>query len=148
MNDQKVFSALGMHMVNDCLVVQVNGDLDDAYIQKLRQDLLINVKMSYVREVLIDVSAIRVLDAFTFSIFRDIAQMISLLGAGVVFVGFQAGVASALVDLGVELGDIRTAVTMEDGFELLRAKTSDVVTTEPIEELSVIRPNNELGENE
>jgi rsbT antagonist protein RsbS len=148
MNDQKVFSALGMHMVNDCLVVQVNGDLDDAYIQKLRQDLLINVKMSYVREVLIDVSNIRVLDAFTFSIFRDIAQMISLLGAGVVFVGFQAGVASALVDLGVELGDIRTAVTMEDGFELLRAKTSDVVTTEPIEELSVIRPNNELGENE
>jgi rsbT antagonist protein RsbS len=148
MNDPMVISALGMHMVNDCLVVQVNGDLDDAYIQKLRQDLLTNVKMTYAREVLIDVSTIRVLDEFTFSIFRDIAQMLSMLGARVVFVGFQAGVASALVDLGVELGDIRTAVTMEDGFELLRAKTSDVVTTRPIEEISVIRPNNELGENE
>ncbi len=148
MNDRMVLSALGMHMVNDCLVVQVNGDLDDAYALKLQQDILKNVKMNCAREVLIDVSTIRVLDAFTFSIFKDTAQMISMLGAGVVLVGFQAGVASALVDLDVDFGDVHTAVTMEDGFELLRSRTSVLVTTDSIEDLTDTNPNADLNEDE
>jgi rsbT antagonist protein RsbS len=121
-------------MVNDCLIVPVNGDLDDAHALQLRQEILKNVKRTGTKEVLIDVSTVRVLDGVTFSIFRDTARMISMLGADVVFVGFQAGVASALVDLDIELEDICTAVTVQDGLELLRSKTSVFMDIDEIEE--------------
>lgn len=141
MSDRTVFSAFGMHMVNDCLIVPVSGDLDDAHALQLRQDILENVKMTGTKEVLIDVSAIRVLDAVTFSVFRDTAQMIKMLGADVVFIGFQAGVASALVDLDIEFDNIQTAVTMQDGFELLRSKISLPMDIEEIEDTTTISSN-------
>ena len=148
MNNRKASSALGMHMMDNCLVVPVPGDIDDANALKLQQDILKNVKLNGAKEVLIDVSAIRVLDAFTFSIFKDAAQMISMLGAGVVFVGFQAGVASALVDLAVDFGDIDTAVTMQDGFELLRSRTPVFATNDSIEDITDASYDVDLDEDE
>lgn len=148
MDDQMVSSAHGMHMVDDCLVVPVHGDVDDAYALKLQQDILKNVKLNGARAVFIDVSTVRILDAFTFSIFKDTAQMISMLGAEVAFVGFQAGVASALVDLDVDFGDIQTAVTMQDGFELLRSKASVFTTTDSIEDRADTSPDIDVDENE
>ncbi|MFC1866688.1 STAS domain-containing protein [Thermodesulfobacteriota bacterium] len=148
MNDRTVYSAFGMHMINDCLIIPVNGDLDDSHALQLRQDILKNVKLTCTKEVLIDVSTIRVLDAVTFSIFRDTAHMISMLGADVVFIGFQAGVASALVDLDIEFEDIRTAVTMQDGFELLRSKTSVPMDTDEIEDITTTNSNADPDENE
>ena len=149
MNDQMASSALGMHMVNDCLVVPVHGDVDDAYAIKLQQNILKNVKLNGARAVLIDVSTVRVLDVFTFSIFKDTAQMISMLGAEVAFVGFQAGVASALVDLEVDFGDIHTAVTMQDGFEVLRSKASVFTTIDSTEEDTAdTSSDTDLDENE
>ncbi|MBW1850873.1 MAG: STAS domain-containing protein [Deltaproteobacteria bacterium] len=148
MNDRTINSAHGMHMVNDCLIVPVTGNFDDAYTLQLQRDLLKNVKIFCTKKVLIDVSSIRILDAFTFSIFKDTAQMILMLGAEVVFVGFQAGVASALVDLDIEFGDIRTAVTIQDGFELFQSKTSVFMVTDEIEEITATSSNADLDENE
>ena len=62
-------------------------------------------------------------------------NMTMMLGAKVVFVGFQAGVASALVDLDVNFGVIPTVVSMEDGFELLQSMTSIVSFADQTEEI-------------
>jgi rsbT antagonist protein RsbS len=67
---------------------------------------------------------VRALDTFAFNFFTDTAKMASLLGVSAVFVGLQPGVVSALVDLEVEIPDVRSALTMEDGFEQLRHVSS------------------------
>lgn len=127
MEDVSDFSVLGMNMVDNFLVVPVNVELDDDYVMQLRKGILEKVKATSTRGVLIDVSVVRILDAFTFSILADTARMVTMLGAEAVLVGFQAGVASALVDLEIDIGDIRTAVTMDDGFDLIRNQAPRLV---------------------
>jgi len=89
---------------------------------QIQKDILGSIQHNSAKEVIIDVSYISMLDLPLFKILRETAQMVSVLGSGVVFVGFKAGIASALVDLDADFGDIRTAVTMDDGFELLKCK--------------------------
>jgi anti-anti-sigma regulatory factor len=127
MEDVSNFSALGMNMVDNFLVVPVNVELDDDYVMQLRKGILEKVKATSTKGVLIDVSVVRILDVFTFSILADTARMVTMLGAAAVFVGFQAGVASALVDLEIDIGDIRTAVTMDDGFGMIRNQAPRLV---------------------
>ncbi len=113
-------SSFGMYVVNDCLIVPVNADVDDHDIACLGKEILRQVRTTGIRGVLINVSAIKVMDSAMFTTFRNSAGAAALLGARSVFVGFQPGVASALVDLDIPSDDILTAVTMEDGFMLLR----------------------------
>ncbi|MBF0550521.1 MAG: STAS domain-containing protein [Deltaproteobacteria bacterium] len=114
-------AASAMHVLNGNLIVTVNGELDDDSAKQLQRDILSKTEVTSVKGVLIDVSSVRFMDSFTFSLLADTARMVSLLGARPVFVGFKAGVASALVDLEVNLDSISTALTMEDGVELLNS---------------------------
>jgi len=125
MEDLSDFSVLGMHTVDNFLVVPVNVELDDDYAIQLRKGILEKVKATSTKGVLIDVSAVKFLDAFTFSILADTVKMVSMLGTKAVLVGFQPGVASALIDLEIDTGDILTAVTMDDGFDLIRCQGLD-----------------------
>ncbi|MBF0101450.1 MAG: STAS domain-containing protein [Desulfobacterales bacterium] len=142
MNDRSFFSGINMQIVNNTIVIPVNGDMDDDYAMLLQKKILEKVKATSVRGVLIDMSDVKTLDTFTFSLLVDTARMISMLGTRVVFVGFQPGVVSALVDLDVDFKDISTAVTMEDGFELLQSNrtiipfydASDLMTSSSITE--------------
>ena len=117
-----------MHMLNNCLIVPLTSDVDDRYALKLQKDILIFVKTVGVKKVLIDMSVVRILDGLCFSILKDAAKMVSMLGARVVFVGFQAGVASALVDLDADIDDIVTVITMDEGFDLLKDELPDVLS--------------------
>jgi len=119
MEDGPDFSRTGMHIVSGCLVVPVDSELDESTARELQKRVLEKSKTASPRGVLIDVSAVRVLDSLTFKILADTARMISMLGPRSIFVGFQAGVASALVDLDVDLADLNAALDIEDGFELL-----------------------------
>ena len=122
MNHRTVFSTFGMHMISGCLIISVSYDIDDETALHLQRDVLENVKTTGAKKVLFNVSALQVLGGQTFSILRDTAHMIAMLGASTIFVGFQAGVASALVDLDVPVEDIRTAITMEEGMVLLESE--------------------------
>jgi rsbT antagonist protein RsbS len=124
MEEGSGFSAFGMIMVGGFLVVPVNVELDDDYALGLRKAILQKVKVTEAKGVLFDVSVLRILDAFSFSILADTAKLVSMLGADVVFVGIQPGVASALVDLDLDMGNIETAVSMDDGFALLHSRVS------------------------
>ncbi|MBF0573043.1 MAG: STAS domain-containing protein [Desulfamplus sp.] len=124
MSDSSIVSMINIQSINGCLIVPVSSEVHDDYIKKLQKSILEKVKSTHAKEVLIDVSAVKFLDSFNFAMLKESAQMISMIGADVVFVGFQPGVASALIDLDIQFNDIFTAVTIEDGFEMLEYQKS------------------------
>ncbi len=124
MNNRSAVSGTGMDVVEGCLVVPVVGNMDPEIITRLGREILAQVKATQAKKVIINISAIKILDSYIFSIFRSMATAITMLGATPVFVGIQPGVASSLVDLDMDLGDILTAVTTNDAFEILRHQTT------------------------
>jgi rsbT antagonist protein RsbS len=118
-------AGIDLHFIDDCLIVPVRSEIDDDYLKRLTRETLRKTSGTGMRGVLIDVSAVRVLEAFHFSLLADMAKMVSLLGARAIFVGFQAGVAAALIDLEVNLENISTVVTMADGFAELASLKAD-----------------------
>jgi anti-anti-sigma regulatory factor len=118
-------AAAGMHLVDGCLIAPAPDELDDAAFLLFKQAVLGKVHTESIRRVLIDVSPIHVLDSVCFTLLTDCARLLSLLGARAVFVGFQAGVVSALIDLDVRTDDIVSARTLEDGFDLFRSMDVD-----------------------
>jgi rsbT antagonist protein RsbS len=120
-----ISSGIDLHFIDDCLIVPVRSEIDDEYLSRLTRETLRRTSGTGMRGVLIDVSAVRVLEAFHFSLLVDMAKMVSLLGAKAVFVGFQAGVAAALIDLEVNIKEISTVVTMADGLAELASLKAD-----------------------
>ncbi len=116
---------IDLHLIDDCLIVPLRSEIDDDYLSRLTKETLRKTSRTGTKGVLIDVSAVRVLEAFHFSLLTAMAKMVSLLGARAIFVGFQAGVAAALIDLEVNLENISTVVTMADGFKELASLKAD-----------------------
>ena len=124
MKDLQIDSETAMSVVRNCLVVTIQSELNDDLLLRIRTDILQKVQTTKVGGLILDFSTVRALDTFAFNSFTDTAKMASLLGVSIVFVGFQPGVVSALVDLGVEIADVDTALTIEDAFELLQNTAS------------------------
>jgi rsbT antagonist protein RsbS len=124
MGDATSSADLGMSVVRGCLLVPIQGELHDDTILGIQAGILRTLEATAVRAAIIDLSAVRVLDTFAFEVLAATARMASLLGATTLLAGIQPGAASALVDLGVPLDGIRTALTLEDAFEQLRASTA------------------------
>ena len=120
MKEQLIETEPAMSIVNKCLVVTLQGELYDEALLRIRTDILEKIQATKVRGMILDLCTVRTLDSFAFDFLADTARMASLLGVATVFVGLQPGVVSSLVDLDVELADVQTALTMEDGFEELK----------------------------
>lgn len=120
MRELQIDSETALSVVRNCLVVTIQSELNDDLLLRIRTDILQKVQATKVRGLILDFSTVRALDTFAFNSFTDTAKMASLLGVSIVFVGFQPGVVSALVDLGVEIADVDTALIIEDAFELLQ----------------------------
>lgn len=113
-------SGVGMHVVSNQLVVPIQGELYDDTLELLQREILNKVYTAEIQGVILDVSALPVMDSFAFTLLTETAKMVSLQGAEAVFVGFQPGVVSALMDLDAPTDGLNTALTLEDGFELIR----------------------------
>ena len=124
MDDLLIDIETAMSVVRNCLVVTIQGELYDDILMRIRTDILKKVQATRVRGVILDFCTVRMLDSSAFNFLADTAKMASLLGATTVFVGLQPGVVSALVDLEVEMADVRAVLTMEDGFEQLQNVSS------------------------
>ena len=124
MRELQIDTETAMSVVRNCLVVTIQSELNDDLLLRIRTDILQKVQTTKVGGLILDFSTVRALDTFAFNSFTDTAKMASLLGVSIVFVGFQPGVVSALVDLGVEIADVDTALTIEDAFELLQNTAS------------------------
>ena len=105
----------------DVLIATVQAALTDEGITELRDRLVQQVKGYRVHGVIVDVTSLDVLDSFASRTLRDISYMVRLRGAQTVIVGIQPDVAFAMVQLGVTLEDIPTALDLEEGLAFLSA---------------------------
>jgi len=103
----------------DFLIVSVQAALTDRDLVDMKNDLAEKVGQYRSRGVVIDVSLLDVMDSFATRTLRGIAQTTKLRGANTVIVGIQPDVAFAMVQLGLTLEGIATALDLDEGLELL-----------------------------
>lgn len=104
------------------LLVTIQIDLYDRLALDLEADLVRMVNKTEAKGVLIDISAVSIVDSFMGRIIGNIGSMSKLLDAETVVVGMQPAVAITLVELGLPLQGVYTALNVERGMELLRSK--------------------------
>ncbi len=106
--------------IGDCLLVTVQVDMHDELAMSLQDDLTNKIVAAKARGVLIDISALEMVDSFIGRMLGNIAAMSRILDAQTVVVGMQPAVAITLVELGLSLPGIRTALNVDAGLALLR----------------------------
>jgi rsbT antagonist protein RsbS len=108
--------------MGDFLLVTIQVDLYDQLAETLESDLAQMVKKYNSRGVLIDISAVSIIDSFMGRILGNISAMSKIMDAETVVVGMQPAVAITLVELGLPLKGIHCALNVERGMDLLRSK--------------------------
>lgn len=103
----------------DFLIASIQAALTDEDLAALRDELVKQVGKFRSRGVIVDVTALDVLDSFAARTLRDLAHMSRLRGAETVIVGIQPEVAFAMVQLGLTLEDVATALDLEEGLAFL-----------------------------
>lgn len=103
----------------DYLIASIQAALTDADLLQLRDALVTQVGTFRSRGVIVDVTALDVMDSFAVRTLRDLAHMIRLRGAETVIVGIQPEVAFAMVQLGLTLEGVSTALDLEEGLAFL-----------------------------
>jgi rsbT antagonist protein RsbS len=106
--------------IGKTLVVTVLEDLHDRDALALQTELLGQLERTGATGVLLDLSVVEIVDSFLGRMLNDIAVGVRLLGAQMVVVGIQPAVAITLVELGLELRGVRTAVNADRGLLLLK----------------------------
>jgi rsbT antagonist protein RsbS len=101
------------------LIATVQAALSDSDTERLRYDLMERVSRFRAQGIIVDVTAIDVMDSFAARSLRTIAHMTRLRGADTVIVGLQPEVAFAMVQLGLAFDDMNTALDLEEGIALL-----------------------------
>ena len=103
------------------LLVTIQVDMHDRLALTLQDDLAERIASSGARGVLIDISALEIVDSFIGRVLANIAGVSRVLDAQTVVVGMQPAVAITLVELGLSLPGVRTALNVERGMEMLQA---------------------------
>ena len=106
--------------MGDCLLVTIQVDMHDRLAMTLQEDLTTRISETHAKGVVIDISALEVVDSFIGRILGNIAGMSRILDAETVVVGMQPSVAITLVELGLALPGVRTALNVERGMDLVR----------------------------
>ncbi len=106
--------------MGDCLLVTIQVDMHDRLAMALQDDLTQKVAQCQARGVMIDISALEMVDSFIGRMLNNIAGMARVLDAVTVVVGMRPAVAITLVELGLTLNGVRTALDVERGMALIR----------------------------
>ncbi len=103
------------------LIASIHTALDDEQLLRFQADLIEQIGSYRSRGVIIDVAALDVLDSYASRTLRNLAEMARLRGAVIVIVGIQPDVAFAMVQLGLGMGPVHTALDLEEGLAFLMA---------------------------
>ncbi|MEA9556031.1 STAS domain-containing protein [Xanthomonas nasturtii] len=106
--------------MGDLLLVTIQVDMHDQLALQLQEDLSEKISVTSARGVLIDISALDIVDSFIGRMISTISGLATLMGARTVVVGMQPAVAITLVELGLTLPAVRTALNVERGMRLLQ----------------------------
>lgn len=111
-----------------CLLVTIQVDLQDQTALALQDDLSAKIDQVGASGVIIDISALEIVDSFIGRMLAGISGIASVLGATTVVVGMQPAVAITLVELGLSLQGVKTALNVERGMKILAATIGEVDT--------------------
>lgn len=120
--------------VGNCLLVTIQVDMHDELAMSLQEDLTAMIAKHASRGVLIDISSLEIVDSFIGRMLANIAAMSRVLDAETVLTGMQPAVAITLVELGMTLSGIKTALNVERGMELLKGYIEQDTETEEVDD--------------
>ncbi|MDX8046307.1 STAS domain-containing protein [Gracilibacillus sp. S3-1-1] len=101
--------------LHNYLLVSIQIDLDDQTAIDFQEDLLHNIHKSGATGVVIDLTSVDMIDSFIAKVLGDVVSMSDLMGAKVVLTGIQPAVAITLIDLGIHMQNVATALDLEQG---------------------------------
>ncbi len=107
------------------MLVSIQWELDDQTALQFQEDLLNKIHETSASGVVIDLTSIDFIDSFIAKVLGDVIGMSKLMGAKVVLTGIQPAVAITLVELGISLNDVLTALDLEKGLEKLQQELED-----------------------
>jgi rsbT antagonist protein RsbS len=111
--------------IGDCLLVSIQVDMHDRLALALQDELTSKVVAAQARGVMIDISALEIVDSFIGRMLNNIAAMTRVLDAVTVVVGMRPAVAITLVELGLALTGVKTALNVDAGLALIRRLIDD-----------------------
>ena len=111
--------------ISDCLLVSIQVDMHDRLAMALQDELTGKVVETRARGVMIDISALEIVDSFIGRMLNNIAAMTRVLDAVTVVVGMRPAVAITLVELGLQLTGVKTALNVDSGLALIRRLIDD-----------------------
>lgn len=109
----------------NCLLISIQWELDDQTALQFQEDLLQKIHETGANGVVIDLTSVDVIDSFIAKVLGDVISMSKLMGAKVVLTGIQPAVAITLIELGIQLEDVQTALDLEKGLETLQRELGE-----------------------
>ncbi|MBU8880528.1 STAS domain-containing protein [Bacillus sp. FJAT-29790] len=109
----------------NCLLVSIQWELDDQTALQFQEELLHKIHETEANGVVIDLTSVDVIDSFIAKVLGDVISMSKLMGVKVVLTGIQPAVAITLVELGIHLQDVQTALDLEKGLEKLQRELGE-----------------------
>ena len=111
--------------IEDFLIVSIQVALHDKEAQEFQDALLTKLNQTRAKGVVIDITAVQLVDSFMARTLNDLASGVRLLGAEMVLVGIQPAVAITLVEMGLTLSSCATTLDLDRGLAMLRRLTTD-----------------------
>ncbi|MEU3029894.1 STAS domain-containing protein [Streptomyces incarnatus] len=111
--------------IGETLLVSIQTDLEDQMVMDLQEDLSNRIVDTGAKGVVIDISALEIVDSFVGRMLATNASISRVLGAETIVVGMRPAVAMTLVELGLSLNGVRTALNLERGLKLLRRLSAE-----------------------
>ena len=104
----------------DYLLITIQVDLDDQTVLEFQEDLLNKIHETGAKGVVIDLTTVDIVDSFIAKVMGDVVDMSTLMGSQVVLTGIQPAVAITLIDLGINMKGVTTALDLEQGLDTMR----------------------------
>lgn len=109
--------------ITGCVIVAIRDDLDDSAVMALQNQLVEEISRKNAHGVIIDISALEIVDTFTGRMLAAMAEMSKVLNARTILVGMRPAVAMTLVELGMTLNEIETALNADRAMLMIRNET-------------------------
>ena len=111
--------------LHNYLLISIQTEIDDNTAIQFQEDLLSKIHQSGSSGVVIDLTSVEIIDSFIAKVLWDVVTMSDLMGAKVVLTGIQPAVAMTLIDLGIHLQNVPTALNLEQGLSRLHQELGE-----------------------